>query len=56
MTCEARSLLPASSIDAYNIGIDHLLTNDLVVDFRISKAVTEVSEDLFAGFGGGIRF
>lgn len=39
-----------------NIGIDHLLTNDLVIDFRIGKGLSNDSEDLFVGVGGGMRF
>ena len=40
----------------FNIGVDVLLTNDVVIDFRVGKGLTDESEDFFAGVGGGIRF
>lgn len=39
-----------------NIGLDYLLTDDLVIDFRIGKGLSDEADDLFAGAGGGIRF
>ena len=39
-----------------NIGVDILITDNLVIDFRVGKGLTSGSEDLFAGVGGGFRF
>ena len=39
-----------------NIGVDVLITNDFVIDFRIGKGLSSDAEDLFVGVGGGIRF
>jgi len=39
-----------------NVGIDHMITNNLVVDFRIGKGLSSDSEDMFVGVGGGSRF
>ena len=44
------------SMSIFNIGIDHYFTDDLVVDFRVGKGLTEDSDDFFAGVGGGFRF
>jgi hypothetical protein len=44
------------SIAYFNVGIDHYFTDNLVVDFRVGMGLTEDSDDLFAGIGGGIRF
>ena len=40
----------------FNIGVDILITNDFVIDFRIGKGLSDDAEDMFAGAGGGIRF
>lgn len=40
----------------FNIGIDHLVTDNLVVDVRIGKGLSADSDDLFVGVGGGYRF
>lgn len=40
----------------YNAGIDHYVTDNLVLDFRVGIGLTPDSDDLFAGFGGGYRF
>ncbi len=39
-----------------NLGIDYLINDNLVVDFRIGWGLTSASDDLFAGIGGAIRF
>jgi hypothetical protein len=39
-----------------NIGVDILITDNLVIDFRVGKGLTAGSEDFFAGVGGGLRF
>ncbi len=39
-----------------NVGIDHLVTDDFVLDFRIGKGLTNDSEDFFVGAGGGVRY
>lgn len=44
------------TIAFYNIGVDYYITNDLVIDFRIGVGLTEDSDDLFTGIGGGYRF
>lgn len=40
----------------FNIGIDHLVTDNVVVDVRIGKGLSADSDDLFVGVGGGLRF
>ena len=44
------------SMSIFNIGIDHYITDDLVIDFRVGKGLTEDADDFFAGVGGGFRF
>ena len=39
-----------------NVGIDVLLTDNIVIDFRVGNGLTDESEDFFAGVGGGVRF
>ena len=43
-------------VSVFNIGVDHYLTNDLVLDFRAGIGLTDDSDDFFAGVGGGYRF
>jgi hypothetical protein len=43
-------------IVVYNIGIDHYVTNNFVLDFRVGIGLTPDSDDLFSGIGGGFRF
>ena len=38
-----------------NIGVDVLITDNFVIDFRVGSGLTEDSEDFFAGVGGGLR-
>ena len=44
------------SVSVFNIGLDHYVTNNLVVDFRTGVGLTNDSDDFFAGVGGGYRF
>ena len=43
-------------VSVFNIGIDHYFTNNLVVDFRAGTGMSQDSDDLFVGVGGGYRF
>ncbi len=38
-----------------NIGVDVLITDNFVIDFRVGSGLTDDSEDFFAGVGGGLR-
>ncbi len=44
------------SISVFNMGVDHYITNNFVIDFRAGVGLTEDSDDFFMGFGGGYRF
>ena len=44
------------SISVFNMGVDHYITNNFVVDFRAGVGLTEDSDDFFTGVGGGYRF
>jgi hypothetical protein len=44
------------SLSFLNFGVDYLISNNLVADFRIGWGLTEASDDLFAGVGGAFRF
>ena len=46
----------AFSISFFNVGLDHYLTDNLVIDFRIGAGLTEDADDFFCGVGGGYRF
>ena len=39
-----------------NAGFDLLITNDMLIDFRIGKGLSNDADDLFVGAGGAIRF
>ena len=43
-------------VSVFNIGIDHYLTDDFVLDVRVGLGLTDDSDDFFAGVGGGYRF
>lgn len=43
-------------VSVFNIGIDHYVTPDLVVDFRVGMGLSEDADDFFTGVGGGYRF
>ena len=40
----------------FNIGIDHYLTDNFVIDIRAGVGLSEDSDDMFFGVGGGYRF
>lgn len=40
----------------FNIGIDHYVTDDFVLDFRAGVGLSEDSDNFFTGVGGGYRF
>lgn len=44
------------NVQFVNAGLDYLLTDDFVVDFRAGRGLTDDADDFFAGVGGGIRF
>ncbi|PHR96214.1 MAG: hypothetical protein COA78_28950 [Blastopirellula sp.] len=44
------------SVSILNIGIDHYITDNLVIDLRLGMGLTDESDDFFTGFGGGYRF
>jgi hypothetical protein len=43
-------------VSVINAGVDHYLTDNLVVDIRFGKGLSEDSDDFFTGVGGGYRF
>lgn len=43
-------------VSMVNLGIDHYVTDDFVIDFRIGTGLNQQSDDLFTGVGGGYRF
>ena len=43
-------------VSIFNIGIDHYVTDDFVIDFRVGVGLSEDSDDFFSGVGGGYRF
>ncbi len=44
------------SISIFNIGIDHYVTDNFVIDLRAGVGLTDDSDDFFIGVGGGYRF
>lgn len=40
----------------FNIGIDHYITENFVVDLRVGMGLSPDSDDFFSGIGGGYRF
>lgn len=44
------------AITVFNMGIDHYLTDNVVVDFRAGMGLSADADDFFAGLGGGWRF
>ena len=44
------------SISVFNMGVDHYVTNNFVIDFRAGVGLTDDSDDFFTGVGGGYRF
>lgn len=43
-------------ISVLNVGIDHYVSDDFVIDFRIGAGLSSDADDLFTGVGGGYRF
>jgi hypothetical protein len=43
-------------ISVFNIGIDHYVTDNFVIDFRAGIGLSEDADDFFTGVGGGYRF
>ena len=44
------------TISVFNVGIDHYVTNNLVLDIRFGLGLTNDTDDFFTGIGGGYRF
>ena len=43
-------------ISVFNVGIDHYVMDNFVVDVRAGLGLSDDSDDFFAGVGGGYRF
>ena len=43
-------------MSSLNIGIDHYVTDNFVLDLRVGMGLTDDSDDFFTGVGGGYRF
>ena len=43
-------------ISVFNIGIDHYVTDDFVLDVRAGVGLSEDADDFFVGVGGGYRY
>ncbi len=44
------------TVSVFNVGLDHYLSDNLVVDFRVGIGLSGDSDDFFSGVGGGYRF
>jgi len=44
------------SISVFNLGVDHYVTDNIVVDIRVGKGLSDDSDDFFCGVGGGVRY
>ncbi|XZE54325.1 transporter [Planctomycetaceae bacterium SH139] len=44
------------TVSVVNAGLDHYVTDDLVLDFRLGVGLNQDSDDFFTGIGGGFRF
>ena len=44
------------TISIFNLGVDYYVTDDFVLDLRAGMGLTDDSDDLFTGVGGGYRF
>jgi hypothetical protein len=44
------------SVSVFNIGVDHYVTDNFVIDLRAGIGLTDDSDDFFIGVGGGYRF
>ena len=45
-----------NSLSFVNLGLDYLISNNVVIDFRVGWGLTRASDDVFAGIGGAFRF
>lgn len=52
----SHALADEFSLNFFNIGVDHYVTNDFVIDVRAGVGLSSDSEDFFGGAGGGYRF
>jgi hypothetical protein len=43
-------------ISVFNIGIDHYVTNNFVVDWRAGVGLSDDADDFFMGVSGAWRF
>jgi hypothetical protein len=43
-------------ISVFNMGIDHYLSDDFVIDYRAGIGLSDDADDFFTGVGGGYRF
>lgn len=43
-------------VSVFNIGVDHYVTDNFVLDIRAGVGLSDDSDDFFAGVGGGYRF
>jgi Putative MetA-pathway of phenol degradation len=43
-------------VSVFNVGIDHYLSQNLVVDVRAGVGLSDDADDFFTGVGGGYRF
>lgn len=43
-------------VSVFNVGIDHYMSDDFVLDVRAGVGLTDDSDDFFFGVGGGYRF
>lgn len=43
-------------VSVFNIGVDHYVTDDIVIDFRAGVGLSGDTDDFFSGVGGGYRF
>ena len=43
-------------VSFFNIGVDHYLTDNFVLDLRAGVGLSDDSDDFFIGIGGGYRF
>lgn len=43
-------------VSVFNVGIDHYVTNNFVLDVRAGVGLSDDADDFFTGFGGGYRF
>lgn len=43
-------------ISVLNVGVDHYVTKNLVVDVRVGAGLTDDADDFFCGIGGAYRF